>query len=146
MTLSQTCSSMLSEVSNESEEVTVIQLLLHISTYSFIHQSEVTKTTSLVTSMHLKAWSEIRIILLENQEIPITYISYRIKTNDHLLNSKQVSLYWCFATRQPHRCDHPHIKYKCQRDDFPAMPHGAPGSCSMLYTLQHVLHKKHLPL
>lgn len=72
MTLPQTCSSMLSEVSNESEGVMVIQLLLHISAYPFVHQSEVTKTTSLVASMHLKAWSEIRIILLENQKIPIT--------------------------------------------------------------------------
>lgn len=142
MTLPQTCSSMLSEVSNESEGVMVIQLLLYISAYPFVHQSEITKTMSLVASMHLKAWSEIRIILLENQDIPITQIPYRIKTNYHLLNSKQVSLHWCFTTRHPHRCDHPHNKCKCQRDYFPAMPHGAPGSCSM----RHVLHKKHLPL
>lgn len=35
---------MLSEVSNESEEVMVIQLLLHISAYTFVHLNEVTKT------------------------------------------------------------------------------------------------------
>lgn len=89
---SQTCSGMLSEVSNESEEVMVIQLLSQISADTFVHQREVTQTMSPVTPMCLKAWSKIRTILMENQDIPITYIFYRMKANYHLLNPKLVSL------------------------------------------------------
>ena len=109
----------------------VIQPLLHISAYTFVHHSEVTQTMLPVTPMCLKAWSKVRTTLMENQEIPTTYIFYQMKTNYHLLNSKLVSLCWCFTTHQPHRCDHLHIERGCQKDDFPATLHSAPGSCSI---------------
>lgn len=142
---SQTCSGTLSEVSNESEEVMVIQLLFQISTYTFVHQSEVTQTMLLVTPMCLKAWSKIRTILMENQDIPITYVFYRMKANYHLPNPKLVSLCWCFTTRQPHGCDHLHTERGCRQDHFPATLHSAPGSCSVLYTLQHESTQKASP-
>lgn len=123
----------------------VIQLLLQISTYTFVHQSEVTQTMLLIAPMCLKAWSKIRTILMENQEIPITDIFYRTKANYHLLNPKLVSLCWCFTTRQPHRCDHLHTECGCQQDHLPATLHSAPGSCSILCTLQHVSTQKASP-
>lgn len=54
----------------------VIQLLLHISAYTFVHQSEVTKTMLSITPLCLKAWSKIRTILRKTEKVQqLTYFT-----------------------------------------------------------------------
>jgi len=140
--LPQTCSSVLSEVRNESEEVMVIQPLSHISVHTFVHQREVIKTVLPVTPTCHKAWSKVRTILTESWEIPVTYIFYQMETNAKF-KAGFVVLILCHTTASQMRP--PRTQRGCQRDDSPAMPHSAPGSCSMLHTPRHASTQKASP-
>lgn len=120
----------------------VTWLLLHISAYTFFHQSEGTKTMLPVTPNCLKDRSKIRTTLTETQEIPVIYVFYQMNTNYHLLNSKLVFVLMPHHTTSE-TCPPPHEAW-CHQDDLPMAQHCAMGCCSGCWGM--CLLEKHLPL
>lgn len=142
-TLPQTCSSMLSEVSNAPEEVMVTEL--HISSCNFAHQGNSNHIIHHSKSLKTHPRLELSFWKTEKLSWPITYILYQ-KTTNYLLNSKPLSLGWCSSTWQPHQCNTSTLSAAANRTISLCC-------CTVLWAAaQYSIccctcqHKKHLPL